>query len=48
MCVMDDIQVRRGGTFPLCVGYVSQSGLERLANWLDLMASDGLLLSLAG
>ena len=43
---MEDIRARRGGAFPLCVGYVFKPGLERLADWLDLMASDGGLLHL--
>ncbi|GEM_PF-6126994 len=32
----------------VCVGYVSAMGLERLADWLDLMAPDGQLLLLVG
>lgn len=32
----------------VCVGYVSPAGLERLADWLDLMAPDGRLLLLVG
>lgn len=32
----------------VCVGYVSEKGLARLADWLDLMASDGELLLLLG
>lgn len=32
----------------ICVGYVSQAGLARLADWLDLMAPDGKLLLLVG
>ena len=30
----------------VCVGYVSEMGLERLADGLDLMASDGQLMLL--
>ena len=32
----------------VCVGYVSEMGLERLADWLDLMAPDSELLLLLG
>lgn len=32
----------------VCVGYVSERGLARLADWLDLMAPDGELLLLLG
>lgn len=32
----------------ICVGYVSQAGLARLLDWLDLMAPDGELLLLVG
>ena len=32
----------------VCVGYVSQAGLARLLDWLDLMAPDGELLLLVG
>ena len=32
----------------VCVGYVSQAGLERLADWLDRMARDGQLWLLVG
>ena len=32
----------------VCVGYVSEMGLERLADWLDLMDPDGELLLLVG
>ena len=37
-------EVAGGCRVVVCVGYVSEMGLERLADWLDLIAPDGELL----